>query len=324
MFKKRKPDYKRRRTFAKKRFSLKNINPTVIVVICCVLATLVFAVILGNILGAKARDSSSGQNGQTSQQTDAPSVPKPDKQGLAVPDLFAVSVDMTGADPHESLSNQTSDSRELGNALFVPLKAQNGNMIYSSDKTASLGVSANSNLTLSRLDQHFEYYEDYVCGYFKSDFLPSDSAFDRIGTQSKEATLLAEAADYGFDEFLIEFGSAITKDDLLLYQAYLLDLKLACPDTLIGVALPKEFCESIESAALISEIMSVADFCAVDLSDLNSPDSLEQSLLSLLYLVDRYPSRIIVRYENEDTFAELKAVLDKLSISSFIAMKHLD
>ena len=321
MFKKRRPDYKRRRSFAKKRFSLRNINPTVIVVICCVLATLVFAVILGNILGEKARDSTSDQNGQTSQQTNSPSVPKPDKQGLAVPDLFAVSVDMTSADPNESLSNQTSDSREAGNSLFVPLKAQNGNMIYSSDKTNELGVSANGNLTLSRLNQHFEYYEDYVCGYFKSDFSPSDTAFDRIGTQSKEATLLAEAAGYGFDEFLIEFGSAITKDELLLYQAYLLDLKLACPDALIGIAFSREFCENTDSAALISEIMSVADFCTVDLSESDSPESLEQSLFSLLYLVERYPSRIIVRYENEDAFAELKAVLDKLSVKSFIALK---
>ena len=299
---------------------MKNIDPTVITIACCVLATLIFAIILGNVLGGKAQKSKNEQNGQNDSISYQTSLPKPDKQNVKIPTVNAFSVDMTNAVEGVSLSNQTQVARESGNALFVPLKAQNGNMIYSSEKTDSLDVPANTHLTLSRLYQHFQYYADYACGYFKSDFSPYDTNFERIDVQATESALLTEAQSYGFSELLIEFDSSITNDNILYYQSYILNLKLVCPDSLVGVALSKGFCENSESAALISQIMNVADFFTVDLSDVHSPEELEQTLTSLIYLSTRYPCRFIVSYQNEDAFAQIIAVLDKLSVDSFIVL----
>ena len=189
----RRPDYKRRKNFTRKRFSLKNIDPTVIIVSACVLGTLVFAIILGNILGAKAQESKNEQGGQQNDIGYQTTLPSPSKQNVRVPSINAFSVDMTTASEGVSLSEQTGSARKSGNALFVPLKAQNGNMIYSSEATDELDVPANSNLTLSRLSQHLQYYDDYACGYFKSDFNPFNSTANCINTRAKEHTLLAEA-----------------------------------------------------------------------------------------------------------------------------------
>lgn len=315
--KKRRPNYKRR-NYTRKRFSFKDVDPTVIIVISCVLATLIFSIILGNILGKKAQDSKNEQFGQAGDVNYQTSLPAPDKQNVRIPTINAFSVDMTGAAEGVSLSEQTGNARESGNALFVPIKTQNGNIIYSSEVTDELDLPANTNLTLSRLYQHFQYYDDYVCGYFKSDFNPYNSTVDIINTRAAELTLLAEAQENGFGELIIEFKSALKYENLVNFYSYLLDIKLALTNTPIGICLSKDFCESPDSSALISQIMAVADFFVVDLSGVTSQQELDATLASLTYLSTRYPCRIILSYQNQEAFDQTLALLDEHSITSFI------
>lgn len=297
---------------------MKNIDPTIIIVSACVLGTLVFAIILGNILGAKAQESKNEQGGQQNDIGYQTTLPSPSKQNVRVPAINAFSVDMTTASEGVSLSEQTGSARKSGNALFVPLKAQNGNMIYSSEATDELDVPANSNLTLSRLSQHLQYYDDYACGYFKSDFNPFNSTANCINTRAKEHTLLAEAQKNGFGELIIEFKSDLSNNNILAYYSYLLDLKLLLPDTPIGVYLSQSFCQSTDSSALISQIMAVADFFVVDLSNVTSEQELDAALASLTYLSTRYPSRIVISYKSQEAFDKTLAVLDERSVTSFI------
>ena len=314
---KRRPDYKRRKNFTRKRFSFKNIDPTLITVIVCILGTLVFAIILGNILGDKAHASQNEQGDQQNDLNYQTSLPKPSEQGSRVPVINAFSVDMTTAQEGVSLSEQTASARSVGNALFVPIKTQNGNIIYSSDKTADLGVSANSNLTLNRLCQHFQYYDDYVCGYFKSDFNPYNSAENCISTRAKEHTLLVEAKQNGFSELIIEFKLALTSSNVVDFYSYMLDLKLALPSTPIGIYLSQSFCESPDSSALIAQMMAVADFFVVDLSA-SSPDAIESALSSLSYLATRYPCRVVLTCPTQEALEQAIALLGVHSIGSFI------
>ena len=318
MRKRRLPEGKKRRHYARKRFSFKNIDPSIAVSVCCVLAVLIFAVILGNVLGAIARDSSAGSG--KDKTTVSLTLPHPDVQGAEVPDISAHLADMSSAVPDESLSTQTADARGSGNALYIPMQLQSGAMVYSSEKTASLGVPSNENLTLSRLREHFNYYDDYVCGRFVSNLSPSGDPLDTIDLRAREHTLIAEASEYGFDEIVVSFSSGIAEDGILLYQAYLLDLKLTCPELCVGVALSKELCESEDASLLISKLLSVADFCTIDLSGAADTAELEESLLSLLYFIERYPSRVIVSY-TEDTLDATLSALNEYGVSSAIFVK---
>ena len=319
MIKKRRTPTQKRRLGAKKRFSLKSIDPVVFIVAGCVLATLIFAVVLGNILGAVA--SSSSQGASSTQGEDKDMLPKPDDQGLEVPTLSAFSADMTGALPSESLSLQTADARQAGNALFIPLRDGEGDMVYSSDKTDELSVRANTNLTLSRLAEHFAYYDDYSCGYFESDLSASASPDERFDVQNTELALLAEATSVAFDEIAVRFSSEITRENLLIFQNYLLNLKLLCPDSPIGVVLSAELCQSSDNAYIAAELAAFADFVAVDLSVAADAAELESTLISVLYTVSRYPSRVMISYSDDASLAEMTAVLDKLSAKSYIAVK---
>lgn len=320
MIKKRRAQTQKRGWSAKKRFSLKSIDPAVFIIVGCVLATLIFAIVLGNVLGAAANASASGTS---SQQDDGKEpLPKPDLQKLDLPLLAAFSADMTGALPSESLSIQTADARGAGNALLIPLKDDAGDMIYSSGKTDELSVPANDNLTLSRLGEHFAYYDDYACGYFRSELSAADSPDARFAAQNTELALLAEAVSGAFDEILVSFSSEITKDDLLVFQNYLLNLKLLCPDAPIGVMLTAELCQSSDNAYIAAELAAFADFVAVDLRGAADAAELEEALTSVLYTVSRYPSRVMISYADDASLAEKQAALERLSVKSYIAFKQ--
>lgn len=318
MLRKRQPAEKRRRRYSRRRFSLKSIDPAIIISVSCILATLIFAIILGNLLGAKAKDSQGGQ----SVNADPPphTLPKPDRFDSAIPDIFALSSDMTSADPNESLSNQTSEARTFGNALFIPMQTEHGNMIYSSAVTSSLGIAAQSNLTLSRLRDHFDYWEDYVCGAFVSQLDPDAEPLEKIALRSRELSLLAEATEFGFCELMISFVNTPTVETVALYQSYIAELKLMCPDTPVGIALPARLCADSSHSYLVSALLDFADICFIDLSG-EDPSLIEEKIPQLLYVSERYPSRMMLPYSDEETAALIKTALEKHGVSSAVFIK---
>ena len=159
--------YKKGKLSKNARFSARRIKWTPIIILICVLATFVFAIILGNYLGKKAEGT---QNTTTSTDGTSNLVPPSADKVAPLENLQAYFADITGADPEKSLSELTANARIRGNALFVNIKNENGGIVYSSDKADELGFEHEENLTLSRLTNHFEYYNDFAIGFFKSDF----------------------------------------------------------------------------------------------------------------------------------------------------------
>ena len=111
--------YKKGKLSKNARFNPKKINWTPLIVLACVLATFIFAVILGNALGEKAQGS---QN--TPSTTENPSNLTPPSTDKVSPykNLHAYFADMTDADPEKSLSDQTAVARNRGNSLFISIK----------------------------------------------------------------------------------------------------------------------------------------------------------------------------------------------------------
>lgn len=302
----------------KKRVSVKKINPTVLIVSSCILATFIFTLILGNILG-KAAEDSENDRANSSDQSHI-SAPALDLQDGKVPNIEAYSVDLSRASAGESLSVHTSEARKLGNTIFMPIKDESGNIVYTSEKTKELSFSSSNSLTLERIKDHFTYEPaDYVCAYFESEFGSQASSIQLLEMQSREAALLAEASEYGISEYLISFSADINSDNVLKYQTYLLNLRTGCPDMLIGISLDYGLLSSDGASYIISELMKVADFCAIDLSSsYENNHELEEKLISCLYIFEKYPCRIIVAYKNAEFFEESHNILYKFGVDDFI------
>lgn len=270
------------------------------------------------MLGKAAEDSEKDRiNGSEQNHISAPAL---DLQSGRVPSIEAYSVDLGGAVAGESLSIQTGEARKLGNAIFMPIKDGNGNIVYTSEKTKELSFSSSNTLTLERIKDHFTYEPaDYVCAYFESEFGSQSSPTELLEMQNRESSLLAEASEYGISEYLISFSGDINSDNILRYQTYLLGLRTGCPDMLIGISIDYGLLSSDGAAYIITEFMKVADFCAIDLS-LSYEDNheFEEKLTSCLYIFEKYPCRIMVAYKDAEFFEESYEILYKFGVDNFI------
>ena len=299
------------------RFSTRKINYKLIFVLGALVLSFVFAMAFGNHLSKKAEESKNSPPSDSSQNVVIPSA---DKVSPKV-NLNAFYVDFSTALPpteenSNSLSNQTANARNSGNALFVELVNGAGNLIYSSDLVAELGLAHEENVTLKRLKDHFTYYNDYVVGYFKSGFSASADASNRTKTQSNEILLLTEASNNKFSQFIIEFSSNITKDNLIYYQSYILSLKLACESAPIGIKVPLSFLTSATNHGILAELMRVADFYVIDLGD-KSAEQISETLSPFAYFLQEYKAEVIISAD-EETLNERIDALKYVGVNNYI------
>ena len=289
------------------RFGQKKINPTPIVIIACLLLTLIFAIILGNYLGDLAEESKN-----TTTTVGDPSLIEPPSADKVSPmnSLNAYYADMSGATADESLSNQTSSAREKGNALYLELRDASGALIYSSEKSEELSFATSGDLTLTRLGNHFAYYQDYAVALFKSDFDAKNDAEKRVAIQSSEILLIREATESVFSEIIIEFAGEVTGEDILHYQSYLLSLKLACEGGPVGVKLPISFLGDSDNASEVAGIMNIADFFVVDFGTGDEAE-MDARLEGLVYLRSRYDSVILLSDTGERLEERIAHLVEK-------------
>ncbi len=304
--------YKKGKLSKNARFSPRKIKWTPIIVLLCVLATFIFAIILGNILGKKADDSkNTTTSGQNVSNITPPSADKVSPKS----ELHAYAIDLTEADPQISLSTLTDVARNSGNALFIEIKNQSNKIFYSSDKTQELGFECQENLTLSRFANHLEYYDDFAVGFFKSEFSANLDNEKALKLQTNEILLLKEATDIAFNQLIIEFEGEITKNTLIYYQTYLLNLKLTCPATPIGITLSQDFLNDSNNAGSVSSLLGIADFFVLDLSNKDA-DDIESTLDPMIYSIERYNCIVII--SNDNTIDDKISALDNKGVENYI------
>ena len=306
--------YKKGKLSKNARFSPRRIKWTPIIVILCVLASFIFAVILGNILGKKAENSLN----QTTITNNSSTLTPPSAEKVSpLKELQAYSVDFANADPNNTLSDQTSEAREKGNALFVNIKNERGEIAYSSEKALGLGFVCTQNLTLARLKNHFEYYKDYAIGFFESDFSGNFDQEDTLKLQTNEILLLKEASDGTFNQIVVDFKDNVTKDNITYYQAYLLNLKLACPKTPIGIALSVQYISNPDNSGSIAGLLNMVDFFVLDLNK-SDVDGIKDALSSVVYFTDRYDCTVMLSNSNDSDIASKISLLSDKGITNYI------
>lgn len=289
-------------------------NRAPLIITLCVLGTVLFSLILGNILGKVAENS---QN--TTTEPSSPSsgfTPSVDKVSPTVK-LNAYFVDMSGASPENSLSDQTSSARDAGNALFFELRYSDGDLLYTSDTSEELEYPSRDNLTLTRLYNHFQYYNDYAVGMLTSDYSPSLTTQKRLEIKSREIALIAEAADNGFGQIIIEFPDKADRDSLAYYQSYLIDLKLACPRTPIGIKLSLTYLSDADNSGTVAQLLSLTDFFVLDLGSLGT-DEIDSVLSPLVYYIERYDGTVMLTQSGDEPLADRIASVEKKKIDNYI------
>lgn len=308
--------YKKGKLSKNARFSPRRIKWTPIIVLACVLATFIFAMIFGNILGKKAEQS---QNTIATTQNPSNITPPITEKVAPYDELQAYFVDLQHASPDTniSLSAITAIPRSKGNALFVNIKNSQNEIIYSSEKLDELGFQHQDNLSLSRIKNHFEYYEDYAVGFFKSDFSATMDEEITLKLQTNEILLLKEATDSAFNQIIIEFSGNVTKNNLIYYQTYLLNLKLACPNTPIGITFSKNFMQNSDNVGNIAGLLGIVDFFALDLSQSNV-EEIKNTLDNIIYFTERYNCVIMLSAEDEIEIGEKISVISQKGIKNYI------
>lgn len=305
--------YKKRGLSKRNRFSAKKINTPLIVVLLCVVATFIFAIILGNILGDKAHSVTTPTTPEgPSSDLDLPSVDKV----LPKEELKAFYVDLAGIDPDvESLFPFTDDAREKGNALFLELKDYNGKLIYTSETTENLDISTHF-LKISRIEGHFAYYADYAVGYYKTDFSASQSAEKRAKTQYNDTLILQEITSKACDEIVIVFENEMEKSDLIFYQTYLLNIKLALPEIPVGIEFSREMLTNSDLSGVVASLLEYADYYIVDMTDLDA-QQMTDFLSETVYYFTKYKGIAIISSE-EETLEERITALENKKIYNYI------
>ncbi len=279
----------------------KKLNPVPFIILFLIFLSFIFAVILGNHLSKKAEESRNTTVPPSSSSIVLPSI---DKVNPSVK-LHAYLIDLHDAGLKQSISDLTQDARSKGNALFVEMIDNEGNLIYTSDISSKISQPSYEDFALSRLKNHFDYYNDYAVGFFKSSFSSSIDVSERLIIEANEISLLSEAAGNVFDQIIVQFPKSITKTDALHYQSYLLNLKLAASTTPIGIMLPISLISNVSNHSILAEIMKVADFFVVDFDGMDS-EQVENALSPLVYFSGRYNAVAIINNTDEDIIAALE------------------
>lgn len=298
------------------RFSSRKSDKRLIIVLTCVVLSFLFAIILGNILGDRAETSlGSAPSVGGQESTTLPNVNKvPPNISL---NAYFVDISNVSPDTSISLSVHTEVPRKSGNALYFELQGSSGKLLYTSELAKELGFNCSDNLKLSRLNNHFQYYADHTVGLFKSDFSATDSASKRVKTQNNEILLLSEWADGAFEQIVVEFDDTIDRNNVVYYQTYLINLKLACEGVSIGIKIPISLLSSADNAGVVASLMSAADFY---LTELGNADT--NAILSLLdpltYYTERYNGTYLISKGDTSTLAERISALESKGVKHYV------
>ena len=150
-------------------------------------------------------------------------------------------------------------------AVSVAINRADGTLCYSSAVAAYQGRPATPDLPLAETMGELCSYIPHVSGVFiPSAFSHTDPDLF-YAAALEDAALLREFTGIGANELLLR-GLPLTLENLDRITLYLRAIKLAAPKIPLGVSVPLEVAKSPDGWEVLSTLLTVADFCALDLS----------------------------------------------------------
>ncbi len=183
------------------------------------------------------------------------------------------------------------------------LNRDDGTLLYSSPVAENFGLSDAQNPDLAETLSELCSVVPYVSGVFTPNQALDASPALQYAAAVTDAALLREFVQSGGEEILL-VGLSLDMSSLSKTMVYLEAVKAAAPETPLGVAVPREVATSFDGWEILSTLLTVCDFCALDLTSESinetaptegdvSPAA-QQLLQSAAYYLEHYRMRVLV------------------------------
>lgn len=272
------------------------------------------AVILGNLL--KARVDVGGDDGETSESTEAESEESFFTRGFDVPEVNAGIVSLENATA-KGLRSEARRFYDAGvSAVSLVLRDNEGTLLFSAKADNALGIDrgAESLLSIDEILSPFLEYELYVSCLLPMRYGIDGDAYSRSVLYAYETALLSEIAEAGAAEVILLDCDALfphqgdedtdgtsdlsAADAVLELQRMARSVNEHSPETAVGVAFSPAFLLTRDSDRYLESIAQAFDLILLDLraaeneSDPNT--AVSTGISEHLYFVLRYSMRVLI------------------------------
>ena len=281
----------------------RKLHPLAIVGICLG-ATVLLALLIGNLLNLWLDDEAMGK--LTGEPQEAPP---------AAEDLPNRTVSMVRAYPFtlgDSTDFLITEGEQLLNAVSVSINTPNGSATYQSPVTVYQGLTSTSDTDMKDAMQNLTATVPYVCGVFYPQSLDVTDPDLLYAAAASEAALLREFVRAGGSEILL-VGASFETDALPYLADYINQLKSFLGSTPVGLAIPLEIAMAEDHWQLLPAIRPMVDFLAVDLQEVSDAD-METALLNANYYVAQYEIRLLISETQTQWISAVEATLNDYQI----------
>ena len=189
----------------------------------------------------------------------------------------------------------------------------NGAPIYKSEVAEECGKPSGE-LTLKNIFRYPKENSIYVSVPFHSSALSADDGPTSSITAAYEVQLIKELSDAGADEVIIKCDYESLDGDFVLRIAnYVSLIKLTVPDIHVGFMI---FPEDLKLTSAVDTVYDYADFCAVDMTNVNEKEDFSSIIGTNLTNILRYKMRILIRYGSEQNINDVYALLDSFGVKN--------
>jgi len=302
--------YKRKRPVGRK------LSVIWLVIPISALLAFILALILGNTLG-KMADSAGSPDSVPQSSASSPTV---SPHGPVT--VNAANVTLKGIYDNTAASVKAQIPTDAS-AVSMTLFDEDKTPYYSSSVAASFGNGCGE-LTLKNVFRPIEENELYATVLFPSSLLSSADPNKNAVISAYEATLTAELYSAGADEIVIHFyklgndSEVISENFLSLMTAYVSAIRMQSKELRVGITLTPTDLKNRSNSVTVQNLHQIADFCALDLTAIESEEELTRILIDLSPDILRHEMRLILTREGRsDAFlAETQKLLDRLGMKN--------
>ncbi len=256
-----------------------------VIMIVTVLISVIFAIIVGNLLNDKSNDAIKYFNTVEPIELDG-------KLNLGkAPSLTARQV---------TIGEKPSFKKDEYSAASFFVNGEDG-VFYDSAVAKYFGKTVSSGVELDKYINDLKNEGFYTVACFSSRFLTNEDASLSQAEALYEQGLIGELVSCGVDEVLV-FFEGTSAQNFSRMRNFLRVVKINCEDIVLGIRLDVADLRSSDSWAEISKFSEVCDYTALDLRAVElSEDGGERAafVASMRFYLEKYDVRILFDDENE-------------------------
>ena len=277
-------------------------SPWIIVAVCAA-AALLLTVIVGNLLKIWIDDETylrltSGEESESEEKEPIYVAEKKDVHAFAY--AFGDNSDHLWENPQVSLSINTPDGR----------------VNYTSAITSYLAFPTQKDISLDVGFSDLNAIATHVSGVFYPQAPGVEDKNLRFALASKEQALLNEFLQMGGMEILL---CDLPLEDLTVSMEYIAGIQQVAKEAPVGVAIPYFLLQEDGAWQLLTRLLEVCDFFAVDLKDVNTSLAPKELIADCGYFLSQYDMRLLM-YEDQAELIEAAAELEDMQTVTRFAL----